>query len=73
MYWDDHSPPHFHAKYAGYEASFAIATGDVLKRVLPVRATRLVRQWLALHREELGANWDRARAGIALVQIDPLP
>ncbi|MBM3861768.1 MAG: DUF4160 domain-containing protein [Verrucomicrobia bacterium] len=19
MYWDDHSPPHFHAKYSGYE------------------------------------------------------
>ena len=29
MYWDDHSPPHFHAKYGGYEITVEILTGVV--------------------------------------------
>lgn len=24
MYWDDHSPPHFHAKYGGFEITVNI-------------------------------------------------
>ena len=24
MYWDDHPPPHFHARYAEYVATFGI-------------------------------------------------
>ena len=27
MYWDDHAPPHFHAKYGGYEIMVNINTG----------------------------------------------
>ena len=29
MYYRDHAPPHFHAVYGEYEATIAIATGDV--------------------------------------------
>jgi len=29
MYWDDHTPPHFHAKYAEYEIIVNILTGVV--------------------------------------------
>jgi hypothetical protein len=29
MYWDDHSPPHFHAKYCDYEITVDILTGIV--------------------------------------------
>ncbi len=29
MYWDDHAPPHFHAKYAEYEVTVNILTGVV--------------------------------------------
>lgn len=29
MYWDDHLPPHFHAKYGGYEITVEILTGVV--------------------------------------------
>jgi len=29
MYWDDHAPPHFHAKYAEYEITVNIITGVV--------------------------------------------
>jgi len=29
MYWDDHAPPHFHAKYAEYEVTVNILTGVI--------------------------------------------
>jgi len=30
MYWRDHSPPHLHAIYQGFEALVAIETGAVI-------------------------------------------
>jgi len=50
MYFADHPPPHFHARYAGDEATIVIATGEVLAGALPPRALRLVREWLGQHR-----------------------
>jgi len=41
MYWDDHSPPHFHAKYAEYEITVNILTG-VVEGKFPKRALRHV-------------------------------
>ncbi len=38
MYFDDHPPPHFHARYGEYEAQVAIATGEVINGDLPRRA-----------------------------------
>ena len=73
MYFRDHPPPHFHARYGEYEAVIAIMTGDVVRGSLPGRALRLVREWTLMHREELTANWDRARAREMLSAIDPLP
>jgi hypothetical protein len=29
IYWDDHAPPHFHAKYGEYEITVNIVTGVV--------------------------------------------
>ena len=67
----DHNPPHFHAIYGEYEITVGIrdahVTGD-----FPGRARSLVLEWLALHREDLVANWERARAGAPLVPIPPL-
>jgi hypothetical protein len=37
MYFDDHPPAHFHAKYGEYEAQVAIATGEILNGELPRR------------------------------------
>ncbi|HMS89422.1 MAG TPA: DUF4160 domain-containing protein [Acidimicrobiales bacterium] len=45
MYFDDHPPPHFHARYGEHEAQVAIATGDVLHGSLPRSASRLVKEW----------------------------
>lgn len=72
MYYSDHNPPHFHAKYSEDEASIEIATGDVIEGGLPRRALNLVVEWLQLHREELELNWERARRQEPLDTIDPL-
>ncbi len=73
MYFRDHPPPHFHCRYGGEEAVIAIATGERIAGSLPGRALRLVREWTLMHREELDANWELARARQALVGIAPLP
>lgn len=73
MYFRDHPPPHFHARYGGDEAVIAIATGEVIAGSLPGRALRLVREWTLMHGDELNANWDLARARRTLAAIAPLP
>jgi hypothetical protein len=72
MYFDDHAPPHFHARYGGEEALIIIATGEVYSGALPGRALRLVRQWLVEHREELARNFVRGAALEPLDTIAPL-
>ena len=72
MYYAEHGLPHFHALYAGEDASVAIATLEVLAGSLPDRALRLVREWATLHRDELEADWERARTGQPLERIAPL-
>ena len=73
MYFDDHPPPHFHAKYGEHQAQVAIATGEVLNGELPRRALTLVQDWTELRRDELFADWKRAERGEPLVTIEPLP
>lgn len=72
MYFADHPPPHFHARYGDDEATVVIATGDVLAGSLPGRALRLIRDWLDEHRAELEANWSRARRHERPATIAPL-
>jgi hypothetical protein len=73
MYFADHAPPHFHARYGDDEAVVAIATGDVIRGQLPERALRLVREWAAMHRAELEDNWARVQAPDLPLPIAPLP
>lgn len=64
----DHRRPHIHARYAGIDASFDIMTGDVLAGSLPPRQTKQVKEWIALHRDELFVEWDKDVRG----KIEPL-
>ena len=73
MYYRDHAPPHFHARYGEHEAQARIDDASVLGGLLPPRAQRLVWEWADSHRSELEANWQRARARQALAAIEPLP
>jgi len=74
MYWNEghHARPHFHARYGGWGASVDL-DGELIAGSLPRRAALLVADWALLHRDELAANWERARRGENLAPIDPLP
>ncbi len=72
MYYSDHAPPHFHAEYGEDEAVYTIETLEILRGSLPRRAHGLVVEWASLHRDELRANWTRARNGERLATITPL-
>jgi hypothetical protein len=49
MYWSDHNPPHFHARYAEHRAEIDIRTLGVLRGRLPAKAMGLVTEWGSLH------------------------
>jgi hypothetical protein len=72
MYYSDHAPPHFHVRYSGQKALVAIESPELLRGRLSPRALGLVREWAALHRQELMEDWDRARREEPLQPIDPL-
>ncbi|MBI4788082.1 MAG: DUF4160 domain-containing protein [Chloroflexi bacterium] len=61
MRYSERHGPHFHAEYAGEKAQISILNGEVLSGKLRGRAYRLILEWLALHREQLMDNWERAR------------
>lgn len=72
MYYNDHMPPHFHAKWAEHEAIIVIGTTRIYAGSLPKPQLDLVFKWAALHKEELMNNWELARLGKALYQVNPL-
>ena len=71
MYYREHAPPHFQARYGEYEVVVQIESGVVEGR-FPRRAIRLVLEWLDLHRDELLDDWTLAEARLALRPIAPL-
>ncbi len=72
MYYDDHSPPHFHAYYGSSSAQVAIDSLEVLSGVLPKRVLALVIEWAISHRQELRDDWQLACDHQPLAAIDPL-
>lgn len=72
IYWDDHAPPHFHAKYSGEEVVIEIKTGQVIKGSLSKKALSLVEEWRKSHVKELMADWELARQRKPLNYIEPL-
>lgn len=72
MYYNDHVPPHFHAKYGEYEMKVDIGTGEIIEGSLPNRARKLVLEWWSLHQNELADNWALAQTREPLNPIEPL-
>jgi hypothetical protein len=72
MYYDDHSPPHFHASYGEHEAKIDIGSGQITEGELPRRASRLVSEWALERKPELMNNWNRARNGEQLEKLKGL-
>ncbi len=61
--FNDHSPPHFHAKYSGKEAIFDIETLGILRGNVPPRVAGMIMEWGLEHQDELRQAWQSARAG----------
>ena len=72
MYWKEHGVAHFHAKYGGCRAAFAIEDLRVLEGNLPPRAMALVVEWAAKHHGELMDDWNLAVEKKPLHPIKPL-
>ena len=72
MFYNDHNPPHFHARYGHQRGLVAIDTLRQLDGTLSSRAMALIAEWARKHPDELHANWNAARNQYPLKPIDPL-
>jgi hypothetical protein len=71
MLYDDHRPPHFHARYGEYDITVEIASGVVEGR-FPRRALKAVMEWHEFHGYELLTDWELAEQHQPLRPIPPL-
>lgn len=72
IYYSDHPPPHFHVRYGEQRAIVSIESLAILEGKLAPRVLGLVIEWAFMHREELMADWERARRQEPLEPIAPL-
>ena len=72
MPFDDHPPPHFHAKYGKFKASVELATLSVSDGYLPPRTYGLVIEWASIHEDELRGAWNHIRRHQTPGKIAPL-
>lgn len=72
MFWNEHEPPHFHARYGNHGSLIEIDSLKLIKGDLPPRALGLVVEWASQHKGELVNNWNIAREKKPLTKIEPL-
>ena len=71
MFFNEHNPLHFHAKYQEYEPIIEIETG-MIRGEFPRRALKMVFDWLDILKAELLENWKLMEERKPLNKIDPL-
>ncbi len=72
MYYDDHNPPHFHARYGDESIVVSIGALSILEGQMSPRALGLIIEWAAQHKEELMEDWDLAKKNQTPKKITPL-
>ena len=72
MYYDDHNPPHFHARYGEDQAAIEISSLRILEGKLPPRVLGLIVEWASQHQPELMDNWNAAQSDKPPRKIPPL-
>jgi hypothetical protein len=72
MYFDEHHPPHFHARYGRDYLAIEIDSLRIMEGKFSPRALGLVMEWASQHQEELKHNWEAARRSQPLSKIEPL-
>lgn len=63
--------PHIHAYHADESAVYGL-DGSLLEGRLPAKQEKLVLAWMAIHEEELRANWRLLQETGEFFRIDPL-
>ena len=66
-----HKKPHIHALYGDYEIVMTL-DGEKLEGDFPKKQQKLLEAWIALHEDELKANWKLLNDGEGYFKIDPL-
>ena len=66
-----HNKPHIHALYGDNEIVVSL-DGEVLEGNFPKKQLKLLEAWIALHEDELNANWNLLNAGDGYFKIEPL-
>ena len=72
MFYDDHNPPHFHARYGKDWVAIEIKSLRVLEGQIAPRALGLAIEWAAQHQADLLRDWDLAKSSLPLEKIAPL-
>jgi hypothetical protein len=72
MHFNEHAPPHFHARYGSSKCSVDLQTFRVMAGHLPRRAMAMTLEWAAEHRRELMEDWELCATGQTLRRIPPL-
>lgn len=72
MFYDDHNPPHFHARYGKDNVVIGIESLRVLEGHIPNRALSLVMEWASQHQKALLADWNLAQKNKPPKKISPL-
>jgi hypothetical protein len=71
MNFNEHNPPHFHARYEDYEIIVEILSG-IVEGKFPKRALNLVLEWYEIHKSELLEDWNSIRSTGEFKKIGPL-
>lgn len=66
-----HNKPHIHAIYGDEEIVVAL-NGEILEGKFPKKQLKLLEAWMAIHEDELNANWSMLLAGEGFFRIEPL-
>jgi len=72
MFYDEHNPPHFHARYGDDSVAVGIDSLRVLEGHISHRALGLVMEWASQHQGELMNDWELARKNLPPKKILPL-
>jgi hypothetical protein len=72
MNYNDHAPPHFHARYGSQKVIIDIRQLRIIEGSLSPRVFGMIMEWASLHRDDLLQIWDLARQNQPLPTLEPL-
>lgn len=64
----EHEPAHIHALYDEYVGIFDIKTFEMTEGDMPIRAQKMVKEWMQEHKAELQNMWNTQK----IIKLPPL-